>query len=276
VGFKIFNMVTRNEYVLRSFFLISSYQARDLNMNSTPPSPASIADALVATDLTFAYHKKSPVVLNIPYLNVKRGERVFLHGPSGSGKTTLLGLIAGILTPNTGRIEVLGQNFTAMGGFERDRFRGAHFGYIFQIFNLIPYLNVRQNIELPLGISPARNKRVGSERHGIVKSLAKDLGIEPLLDKPVTKLSVGQQQRVAAARAMIGSPEIMIADEPTSALDSDHREAFLRTLFLVAEHVNASILFVSHDQSLRPLFSRTIPLREINIAKTDPESLKDV
>lgn len=245
-------------------------------MSSTHPSPASIPDALVATDLTFGYHKKSPIVLNIPFLNVKRGERVFLHGPSGSGKTTLLGLMAGILTPNTGRIEVLGENFTAMGGFERDRFRGAHFGYIFQIFNLIPYLNVRQNIELPLGISPARNQRVGSERQSVIQALAKDLGIEPLLDQSVTKLSVGQQQRVAAARAMIGSPEIMIADEPTSALDSDHREAFLRTLFLVAERARASILFVSHDQSLRPLFSRTISLREINIAKADPESLKDV
>ncbi len=242
-------------------------------MTSTTPSPANTPDALVATDLSFAYQKKAEPVLKIPYFNVKRGERVFLHGPSGSGKTTLLGLIAGILTPNAGRIEVLGQNFTAMGGFQRDRFRGTHFGYIFQMFNLIPYLNVRQNIELPLGISPARNQRVGRDRYSLIQTLAKDLGIEHLLGKPVTELSVGQQQRVAAARAMIGSPEIMIADEPTSALDSDHREAFLKTLFLVADRAGASILFVSHDKSLMSLFSRTVSLREINIAALPASSL---
>lgn len=224
--------------------------------------------ALRVVDLKFAYDSKAPVVLDIPSFSMKRGERVFLHGPSGSGKTTFLGLLSGILAPTSGRIDVLGENFIRKSGSERDRFRGTHFGYIFQMFNLIPYLNVRQNIELPLGISPARAHRVGPDRQAVTLGLAKDLGIEKLLDAPVTELSVGQQQRVAAARAMIGSPEIIIADEPTSALDTDHREAFLTTMFRVAERGGASILFVSHDQTLMPLFSRVVSLREINKAKT--------
>src|SRR5262249_41944756 len=131
----------------------------------------------------------------------------------------------------------------------------------------IPYLNVRENILLPCHLSPARRGRVGQKSlTDAADELASRLDIGAIVDKPVTELSVGQQQRVAACRALIGAPELIIADEPTSALDSDHREAFLQLLFEEATRAGASILFVSHDQSLTGLFDRVVSLLEINRA----------
>jgi putative ABC transport system ATP-binding protein len=223
-------------------------------------------DAIKVEAVTFAYGGGSPI-LAVPEFTVSRGERVFLYGPSGSGKTTFLGLLAGILTPQSGSVAILGQAFSALRSIERDHFRGAHIGYIFQMFNLIPYLNVRENITLPCKISHARARRLGSRNSGeAADELAEHLGIASLLQKPVTELSVGQQQRVAAARALIGAPEIIIADEPTSALDTDHREAFLQLLFKEAAAVGSSILFVSHDQTLRPLFAKAVSLKDLNKA----------
>ncbi len=222
--------------------------------------------AVEVKGLTFRYTKGGPAILDIPELTLQRGERAFLHGPSGSGKTTLLGLLAGILPVSTGTVSILGRDFGALKGQERDRFRGSHIGYVFQMFNLIPYLNVRQNIQLPLGISPERAARLKGSPDAEARTLAAHLGIESYLDRPVTELSVGQQQRVAAARALIGSPELVIADEPTSALDHDHREAFLRVLFAEAERTGSTVIFVSHDHTLKPLFPKVVSLREVNRA----------
>jgi putative ABC transport system ATP-binding protein len=222
--------------------------------------------ALDVEGLTFSYRRGAPV-LDIPSFRMERGRRVFLHGPSGSGKTTLLGVLAGILDAGSGRVTVLGRDFAQLKGQERDHFRGANLGYIFQMFNLIPYLNVRRNILLPCWLSPERRARLGSTPlDQAAAELARRLDIEGLLDKPVVELSVGQQQRVAAARALIGAPALIIADEPTSALDTDHREAFLRLLFDEAGRAGASILFVSHDHSLTRLFEQVISLNEINKA----------
>ncbi len=221
--------------------------------------------AVEVKDLKFAYGK-GPTVLDVPALEIARGERVFLHGPSGSGKTTLLGILAGIVAPRSGSVKILGRDFGSMTGTARDRFRGAHVGYVFQMFNLIPYLDVRANIQLPLGISKERAARVKGSPDEEARLLAAHLGIEAFLDRPVTELSVGQQQRVAAARALIGSPELIIADEPTSALDTDRREAFLKVLFAEAERTGSSILFVSHDHTLKPLFPRVISLGDVNRA----------
>lgn len=203
-------------------------------------------------------------ILDIPDLTVKTGEHTFIYGPSGSGKTTLLGLLAGILQPQEGRVTLLGRRLSSLQGSLRDRFRGDHIGYIFQMFNLIPYLTVRQNILLPLEMSRLRASRLKRSVDEEVSDLASGLGIAALLDKPVTELSVGQQQRVAAARALMGRPEILIADEPTSALDFNHRENFLKTMFSAAEKAGTTVLFVSHDQTLRPLFARCLSLPEVN------------
>lgn len=211
--------------------------------------------------VTFAYGKGHPV-LKIDRFFVKRGEKVFVHGPSGSGKTTLLGLLAGVLPPQEGKIRVLGQDYFALSSSGRDAFRGAHIGYIFQMFNLIPYLSVKGNILLPLEIGVQRHDL--GDRQERLEEVTHALGIGDLLDRSVTELSVGQQQRVAAARALVGKPEILIADEPTSALDADYRESFLKLLFSECAKTGATVLFVSHDQQLAPLFERSVSLKEIN------------
>ncbi len=217
-------------------------------------------------DLVFAY-QASRTILDIPELTIERGERVFLHGPSGSGKTTLLGLLGGVLTAKQGAVRLLDRDFAALSARERDRFRGSHIGYIFQMFNLIPYLSALENIMLPCRINAERRARLaGVAVEDAARAMAVKLGIGEAADTPVTQLSVGQQQRVAAARAFLGAPELIIADEPTSALDADHRERFIRALFEAAAANRATVLFVSHDRSLAGLFDRSLALPELNRA----------
>ncbi|WP_411279815.1 ABC transporter ATP-binding protein [Gemmatimonas sp.] len=224
--------------------------------------------AVELSAVRFSY-KKGRDVLAIDSLTIARGETVFLHGPSGSGKTTLLGLLAGVLQATSGSVRVLGQDFSTMSGGARDAFRARHLGYVFQMFNLIPYLPVRENILLPVRLEPARRARLGDRSlDDAVRDIASQLDIAQYLDSPIAELSVGQQQRVAAARALMGSPEVVIADEPTSALDTDRRERFLKLLFASCEKANATLVFVSHDHTLMPLFSRTVELMEINRAAT--------
>ncbi|MBL0937442.1 MAG: ABC transporter ATP-binding protein [Gemmatimonadaceae bacterium] len=224
------------------------------------------APAVALSDVRFAY-KAGRDVLAIERLSIARGETVFLHGPSGSGKTTLLGLLAGVLQANRGQVRVLGQDFTSMSSGARDAFRARHLGYVFQMFNLIPYLSVRENILVPIRLDAGRRARLGSQSlDAAVREVAGELDIARYLDTPIGELSVGQQQRVAAARALIGHPEVVIADEPTSALDTDRREQFLQLLFRSCEKAQATLVFVSHDHTLMPLFSRIVELGEINTA----------
>ncbi|MBX3132328.1 MAG: ABC transporter ATP-binding protein [Gemmatimonadaceae bacterium] len=225
--------------------------------------------AIALHEVRFAYRGSAPV-LDIAALHVARGERVFLHGPSGSGKTTLLGLVAGVLAPVTGSVQVLGSDLGAMGSAGRDRFRAAHIGYVFQMFNLIPYLSVRDNILLPLRLSAARRARLGGANPlAEADRLAGSLELTALIDKPVTALSVGQQQRVAVARALIGAPELIVCDEPTSALDADRRDRFLELLFASVAAANSTLLFVSHDLALAERFGRTLALATLNRASTE-------
>jgi len=222
--------------------------------------------AVQLSGLRFGY-RTGRDVLTIDTLEIARGETVFLHGPSGSGKTTLLGLLAGVLQATHGSVRVLGTDFTTLSSGARDAFRARHLGYVFQMFNLIPYLSVRDNILLPVHLEPQRRERLrGVSLDAAAAEMARQLDIATLLDSPVTELSVGQQQRVAAARALIGSPELVIADEPTSALDTDRREQFLELLFASCKHAGATLVFVSHDMTLQPLFSRALSLSELNRA----------
>jgi putative ABC transport system ATP-binding protein len=221
-------------------------------------------NAVEIEQLSFSY-RTSKVVLRVPALVIAKGERIFLHGPSGSGKTTLLGILAGVLKAQDGSVKILGQDLMRMSGPARDALRGAHIGYIFQMFNLIPYLNVLENITLPCRISPKRQERLnGRSREDEAKILAGRLGIGPIVADNVVDLSVGQQQRVAAARALMGAPGLIIADEPTSSLDEDHREGFLQLLFDQCREIGSTLIFVSHDRRMMPLFDRAISLSEIN------------
>ena len=227
------------------------------------------------SDLSFSW-PGHPVLLDIPAFRLEPGETLFLKGPSGSGKTTLLGLLGGVQKANSGTIRLLGQELGELGSGARDRFRVDHTGYIFQQFNLLPFLSVRENVELPCHFSRLRASRA-VQRHGSVDNVAQTLlthlGLKDpaLLERRADSLSIGQQQRVAAARALIGQPELVIADEPTSALDADAREAFIQLLFAECREAGASLLFVSHDQSLAPLFDRNLSLSELNRAALSVE-----
>ncbi|MDH3629757.1 MAG: ABC transporter ATP-binding protein [Gammaproteobacteria bacterium] len=219
--------------------------------------------------LRFAWDGQSTPLLNITSLDVARGERLFVRGASGIGKSTLLGLIAGVIAGQSGVIEVLGQSLDAKSAAARDRFRADHFGIIFQQFNLIPYLSVIENVTLACEFSDARRRkaiaRSGNTTDEALRLLEHlDMADTSVIHKPVTELSVGQQQRVAAARALIGSPEILIADEPTSSMDADRRAAFIELLFRECEQAGTTLLFVSHDAGLQGLFERAIEFDRIN------------
>jgi putative ABC transport system ATP-binding protein len=220
-------------------------------------------------DLQFTYHGQTKPTIDISEFRVNRGEELFLYGPSGTGKTTLLELMAGVLSPTRGSLKILNQDMAKMSNIQRDAFRGEHLGYVFQSFNLIPYLSVQENIELPLHLNRARAHRLGNvDVSMVIRGLCGNLGIVDLLAKSVTELSVGQQQRVAVARALLGKPDLLLADEPTSALDSDHREKFLQLLFEMAEVYNTTVIFVSHDRSIEKLFSRVVSLESISSANS--------
>jgi len=217
-------------------------------------------------ELDFAWRPGDTPLLSIPEFSVTRGERLFLRGPSGSGKTTLLGLLGGVLVPQRGSVTVLGQTLSALSGPARDRFRADHVGYIFQMFNLLPYLSVLDNALLGLRFSRARRRRVAEPRAEARRLLAALELPEALLHRPVTELSVGQQQRVAAVRALAGAPGLVIADEPTSALDTTVRQRFLELLFRECEHAGTTLVFVSHDPTLSGLFHRVVDLADLNRA----------
>jgi putative ABC transport system ATP-binding protein len=221
-----------------------------------------------ACRLQFRWPKAETLCLDISELRVLAGERVFLHGPSGSGKSTLLGLLGGVLVPQDGSLHILGEDLIAKRGRQKDRFRVDHIGFIFQQFNLIPYLSVLDNILLPCRFSKIRHAKAsmgGMSPHEEARRLLRALDLDAgLHTKRVTELSVGQQQRVAAARALIGRPEILIADEPTSALDADRQENFLELLLHECETAKSTLLFVSHDRRLSRHFTRELSLQNIN------------
>ena len=208
--------------------------------------------------------------LSVNKLVIQQGERLFLQGPSGSGKSTLLGIIAGVFTPTSGEATILNQPFHKINAAARDRIRADAMGVIFQQFNLVPYLTLIENVLLPCRFSTARSKKVGQtekQRTEKARSLLERLGLDEQArsNRPAAELSVGQQQRVAAARALIGSPSLVIADEPTSALDSQTRNIFIETL--LAEAKDAAVLFVSHDASISNQFDRSIVMDDINFTQ---------
>ena len=190
--------------------------------------------------------------LAVPAFRLERGERCLLVGPSGAGKSTLLSLICGIAVPGSGTVRVLGEALEKLSGGRRDRFRAEHFGIVFQLFNLLPYATPLDNVLLPLGFAPKRKARLGSDAAAEARRLmaALDLPESVVGQSASATLSVGQQQRAAAARALIGDPEIVVADEPTSALDNDTQERFLDLLFARIEASGATLLTVSHDVGL--------------------------
>jgi putative ABC transport system ATP-binding protein len=234
---------------------------------TAPGIPPTATDTAIAIEsLQFSY-ATGPRVIDIPALHIARGSRVFLHGPSGCGKTTLLGLLAGVLQASHGSLQVLKRDLVRMSGAQRDAFRAEHVGYVFQQFNLIPYLSAYDNIALPCRLDARRRARLGHvSLDAAIRDVAAQLDISALLHQSSTALSVGQQQRVAAARALLAAPELVICDEPTSSLDADRRDAFLVLLARSVERANATLLFVSHDASLGARFDVQLSLPTLNRA----------
>lgn len=237
-----------------------------------PTAPTMPADSppplLRITDLRYAWPGQ-PELLAIPRFELQPGEQLFLYGPSGSGKSTLLNLVAGTLVARHGRVELAGRDLAALPAGARDRWRADHVGIVFQQFNLLPFLPMIDNVLLPCRFSARRRERALHRDPGLAdaaRRLLAQLGLDQpgLLQRPVGALSVGQQQRVAAARALIGAPELVVADEPTSALDADARDDFLRLLFAECGAAGAALLYVSHDHSLRPRFARSEDLLALN------------
>lgn len=218
-------------------------------------------------DAVFTWPDEQAFRLSVPRLEVGRGERVLLSGPSGSGKSTLLSLICGIVTPQSGRISILGTDLASLSSMKRDRFRAEHIGVIFQQFNLLPYASLTDNVLLPLSFASARRARTsagGKTLEGEARRLLSALGLDAV--EPTARarnLSIGQQQRVAVARALIGGPELVVADEPTSALDRYAQDRFLDLMFRQLAETGATLLMVSHDERLASRFDRVVQLNDI-------------
>ncbi|MGI3163234.1 ABC transporter ATP-binding protein [Pseudooceanicola sp. 200-1SW] len=224
----------------------------------------SSEQAITLRDVAFTWPGRAPFTLRVPAFDLARGERLFLLGESGSGKSTLLSLICGINLAHQGRVEVGGTDLSALSAPARDRFRAEHIGVIFQMFNLLPYATPLENVLLPLSFARARRRQLADPRAEALR-LTTALGLDEALvtQARAAELSIGQQQRVAAARALIGAPSLIIADEPTSALDAARQGAFLDLLMTQAEAAGASLLMVSHDARLADRFDRVLDLAQI-------------
>lgn len=220
--------------------------------------------AIHLSKLDFRWPGQSALCISIPEFTAAAGERIFLHGPSGSGKSTLLSLLGGVAIPQQGAIHLLGTDLTHLSNAQRNQFRGDHIGFIFQQFNLVPWLSALDNVLLSATFSSLRRQRAGDLNKQAIRLFERlDLSSD-LWNKQASELSVGQQQRVAAARALLGRPEILIADEPTSSLDALRQEAFIELLLSEASAVNATLIFVSHDERLANHFDRKVALADIN------------
>lgn len=244
-------------------------------MTTVDQKPAAHAPAIVEmSGVRFRWPGRNSFGIAVDRFELGPRERLLLLGPSGSGKSTFLSLLAGIVTPQAGTVRVLGTDLAKLSSAGRDRFRVEHFGIIFQMFNLLPYGSVIDNVVLPLSFSKKRRARVGGDgavRDEAVRLLGR-LGIaDAMLDgHRASNLSVGQQQRVAAARALIGRPEIVVADEPTSVLDRDRHAAFLDLLFQEVEAAGAALVMVTHDRSLAPRFDRVVELADMVAGTKEP------
>lgn len=221
------------------------------------------APVLDLQGVRFRWPGRAGFALNVPGFSVARGQTVLLLGESGSGKSTLLSLICGTVLADAGQVKVAGTDIAQLSGGVRDRFRAEQIGMIFQQFNLLPFGSVMDNILLPLRFAPERRKRAGDVR-STATALCAALGLPDTAPAArAATLSVGQQQRVAVARALIGRPPIVIADEPTSALDATSQAAFLDLLFEQVRTHDTTLLMVSHDPRLSDRFDRVLRIDEV-------------
>ena len=197
-------------------------------------------------------------VLERAELNVRRGETVAVTGRSGSGKSTLLNLISGIDRADSGTVQIDGHEVTAMGEPARTLFRRAHIGFVYQFFNLIPTLDVEENVRLVLELNGLRGEQA---RARTLATLA-DVGLASHAHSAVDRLSGGEQQRVAIARALVHRPQLLLADEPTGNLDEQTSAEVLPSLLSLAHAQRTTVVIVTHDLALARAVDRVLELRE--------------
>ena len=219
--------------------------------------------AVHLSDVGFAFEQGEERVLDIPSWEIARSERVFLQGESGSGKSTLLSLLSGMFVPSSGQVSVLGTAVSSLSTRERDRFRAGNIGFVFQQFNLIPYLSVLDNILLAARFAETTGDSARARAEELLIKV--NLGVE-LHDRPAGQLSIGQQQRVAIVRALINSPELLLVDEPTSALDHRNRDSFLELLTEILSESGCAMVFVSHDPEIGKYFDSKLTMHDLNQA----------
>ncbi|MBU0638626.1 MAG: ABC transporter ATP-binding protein [Planctomycetes bacterium] len=198
--------------------------------------------------------------LALPELRVAQGEKVALIGPSGAGKTTLIYLIAGILAPQTGSIRVSGQELAGQNDQQRRNFRITSIGFVFQEFELLEYLSVRENILLPFYLNGTLALSAGTTR--TADGLAAAMNLKDKLNRRPNTLSHGERQRVAICRALIAAPALLIADEPTGNLDPKTAQSILDLLLGEVERRGATLVMVTHNHTLLDAFDRVIDIAD--------------
>jgi putative ABC transport system ATP-binding protein len=213
---------------------------------SAQPAARPAADPMVdVRNVRKIYRRDAEeiTVLDGISLQVPAGEFVALMGPSGSGKTTLLNLVAGIDRPTSGEVVVVGTDVARLSESELAKWRSAHVGFIFQFYNLIPVLNARENVELPLLLT----RLSGAERKERALTALKVVGLADRASHYPRQLSGGQEQRVAIARAIVGDPSVLVADEPTGDLDAKSAEDILALMETLNREFHKTIVMVTHD-----------------------------
>ena len=200
------------------------------------------------------------VIIDIPRLDIGAGEQVVLRGESGGGKTTLLHLISGIVTADSGSIKLDGMELNKFSESARDRIRADKMGYVFQTFNLLPGFTALENVRL--GMTFAR-KKMNLER---AKELMNRVGLADRMNYMPNQLSVGQQQRVAVARALANKPRLLLADEPTANVDPANQNRIIELIQEVCRVDVVAILLVTHSDEISKRFERVERLEQINLA----------
>ena len=200
--------------------------------------------------------------LNIKNFKLNKSDSILIYGESGIGKSTFLNLLSGTISPQKGNIDILGTNISNTSSSIKDKIRGDHFGIVFQTFNLLPYVSVKNNILLGKAYSSIKQSKSNNDE---IKELMDKLSLnyEDLINRKAYELSIGQQQRVAVARALIGKPEIILADEPTSALDKSNQKEFINLLFKSIDENEQGLIMVSHEHKLSNKFRKVKNITDI-------------
>ena len=200
--------------------------------------------------------------LNIKNFKLNKSDSILIYGESGLGKSTFLNLLSGTISPQKGTIDILGTNISNTSSSIKDKIRGDHFGIVFQTFNLLPYVSVKNNILLGKAYSSIKQSKSNNDE---IKELMDKLSLnyEDLINRKAYELSIGQQQRVAVARALIGKPEIILADEPTSALDKSNQKEFINLLFKSIDENEQGLIMVSHEHKLSNKFKKVKNITDI-------------